>query len=87
MSQEHQPREPATLHGRPKTHDDLRVDELTEQHPGWQVCYVPRYIGGMVWCARLHDDHKTVINADSPDHLSAYITEREQELGIIGRES
>jgi hypothetical protein len=31
---------------------------------------VHRLYGGTVWCARRHDDHKKVINADSAAHLA-----------------
>jgi hypothetical protein len=37
--------------------------------PEWEFWAVPRYIGGTVWCARRHDDHKKVLNAGSPQHL------------------
>ena len=48
---------------------DRAVAALRERWPDWQIWYVPRAIGGLLWCARLHRDHKTVINAESPDEL------------------
>ena len=48
---------------------DQAVAALRERWPDWQIWYVPRAIGGLLWCARLHNDHKTVINAESPDEL------------------
>jgi hypothetical protein len=37
------------------------------------VWTVHRLIGGTTWCARLRDDHKRVLNAGSPEHLSEYL--------------
>ncbi len=51
------------------------IAELERDWPRWQIWIVQRVTGGPVWCARLHDDHKTVINADSPEHLAEYLAE------------
>jgi hypothetical protein len=48
----------------------------------WQVWYVPHALdGGVTWCARLHDNHKIVLNANSPDELAEMINQHE---GIDG---
>jgi hypothetical protein len=49
------------------------VAQLERDRPRWQVWVVPRAVGGPVWCARRHDDHKKVINADSAEYLAEYI--------------
>jgi hypothetical protein len=38
---------------------------------------VPRAIGGLLWCARLHSDHKTLVNAQSPDELEEHYQQSE----------
>jgi hypothetical protein len=55
---------------------DEAVAALRERWPDWQIWYVPRAIGGLLWCARLHSDHKTVINAESPDELEEELVNR-----------
>jgi hypothetical protein len=49
---------------------DERKRQLEEQHPGWQVWYVPHH-GQRVtkWCARPWP----LLNADTPEALSAAI--------------
>ncbi len=49
--------------------------QLQAGWPGWQIWTVHRYIGGTVWCARRRDDHRKVLNADSAEHLTEYLTE------------
>ncbi len=45
----------------------------------WQIWYVPLAVGGATWCARRHGELvRNVIHADTPDHLSEYLTEAEQ---------
>jgi hypothetical protein len=44
----------------------------------WQFWTVQRYIGGTLWCARLHDNHKRVINADSAEQLEKRLREADQ---------
>ena len=58
---------------------DQAVAALRERWPDWQIWYVPRAIGGLLWCARLHRDHKTVINAESPDELEEHLTDRAEQ--------
>ena len=58
---------------------DQAVAALRERWPGWQIWYVPRAIGGLLWCARLHSDHKTVINAESPEWLEEQLAGRAEQ--------
>ena len=58
---------------------DQTVAALRECWPDWQIWYVPRAIGGLLWCARLHSDHKTVINADTPDELEEQLADRREQ--------
>lgn len=58
---------------------DQAVTALRERWPDWQIWYVPRAIGGLLWCARLHSDHKTVINAESPEELEEQLADRWQQ--------
>jgi hypothetical protein len=53
--------------------NDETVAHLECDWPNWQFWTVHRYIGGTVWCARRRDDHKRVLNADSPGHLAEYL--------------
>jgi hypothetical protein len=50
--------------------NDRALAQLQADWPRWQIWIVHRVIGGPVWCARLHDDHKKVINAGSAAHLA-----------------
>ena len=43
---------------------------LEADWPHWEVWTVRQYIGGTVWCARRHDDHKNVLNAGSAADLA-----------------
>ena len=52
---------------------------LRERWPDWEIWYVPRAIGGLLWCARLHSDHKALINAQSPDELEEYLAARMEQ--------
>jgi hypothetical protein len=58
---------------------DQAVAALRERWPDWQIWYVPRAIGGLLWCARLHSDHKTVINAESPEELEEQLVGRAEQ--------
>src|SRR5690242_2617042 len=58
---------------------DQAVAALRERWPDWQIWYVPRAIGGLLWCARLHSDHKTVINAESPEELEEQLVGRTEQ--------
>ena len=58
---------------------DQAVAALRERWPEWQIWYVPRAISGLLWCARLHSDHKTVINAESPEELEEQLADRTEQ--------
>ena len=49
---------------------DETIAELEREWPAWQFWVVRRVVGGPVWCARRHDNHRLVLNADSPEHLA-----------------
>jgi hypothetical protein len=49
------------------------VAELEREWPDWQFWYVPRAVGGTIWCARRWDGTGRVLNADSPDELAEYL--------------
>jgi hypothetical protein len=51
------------------------VAKLEADWPGWQVWYVPRAVGGTIWCARRWDDESHVLNAGSPDELADMLEE------------
>lgn len=54
------------------------VAALERRFGRWQVWVVDRYLGGPVWCARLWDDERHVLNAYSADDLAEAI-EQDQE--------
>jgi hypothetical protein len=53
---------------------DNRKHELMNQHPGWQVWYVPHSDRTITWCARPNP----LLNEDSPEHLAEAIAQAEQ---------
>lgn len=52
---------------------DEIVAALERQFPLWQVWVVHRVVGGPVWCARRHDNHRQILNAHSPPELQEYL--------------
>jgi hypothetical protein len=56
---------------------DEALSLLRSQFPAWQFWIVHRVYSGPVWCTRLQADHKTVLNAASPDDLASGIGELE----------
>ena len=58
--------------------NDAELERLLDQHPGWQIWRVDRYLGGPAWCARPRGRTRPVLNADSPKHLSEAIEERQE---------
>lgn len=52
---------------------------LRERFPEWEIWLVPLAVGGFRWCARRHDNHREIRNADSPALLAS-------ELENYGRE-
>ena len=63
----------------PASSADRARAALREHWPHWEIWYVPRAIGGLLWCARLHSDHKTLINAESPDELEEQLATRMEQ--------
>jgi hypothetical protein len=61
------------------------IARLEREHPGWQIWVVPRVYGGPVWCARPHGAPVAQLHADTPEHLSEYITEWQQGSGDAPR--
>jgi len=53
--------------------NDHALAQLQADWPRWQFWIVYKVIGGPTWCARLHDNHRRVINADSAEHLAEYL--------------
>lgn len=47
---------------------------LRQAHERWQFWAVPRVVGGTLWCARLHADHKVVLQRRSAAELSKAVT-------------
>jgi hypothetical protein len=45
------------------------VARLESDWPDWQVWYVPKAVGGMIWCAWRWDGSGETINASSPGEL------------------
>jgi hypothetical protein len=58
---------------------EVIVTELERDWPDWQFWYVPRAVGGTIWCARRWDDERQVINTDSPDALEDRLERQELE--------
>lgn len=56
------------------THQD-QITALQHDFPLWQVWVVPHIIGPDVWCARLWQDHKVILNADSASELRGYLND------------
>ncbi len=57
---------------------DETAARLEDQHPDWQVWYVPRATGGgMTWCARRRDGGGQPLNAASPDELAQMLEGQE----------
>jgi hypothetical protein len=53
--------------------NDRTLAQLQAYWTRWQIWIVYKLIGGPTWCARLHSDHKKIINADSAEHLAEYL--------------
>jgi len=59
-------RSPVTANDRPLTPTQQAVAALEVAWPGWQIWYVPRAAGGMIWCARRWDGTGWALNANNP---------------------
>jgi len=55
------------------SHLDQIIVELERKWPAWQVWYVPKALGGFIWCARRWDDEHHVLNAGSAESLADLI--------------
>lgn len=53
---------------------DERKQRLQEEHPGWQVWYVPNANRTVTWCAR----REPLLNACSPEELAEAIVQAEE---------
>jgi hypothetical protein len=60
--------------------EQAEITKLERRYPAYMVWIVHRVYGGPVWCAKRHDGRGESINADTPDHLSSYISEAEVHL-------
>jgi hypothetical protein len=58
-----------------QTWADVEQDRLSQLHGGWQVWYVTRYPKGYTWHARPKGAPAATIQADTPEELSAAISE------------
>jgi hypothetical protein len=59
-----------------KNPNDDALAQLREDWPLWEVWIVYKVVDGPTWCARRHDDHKRVLNADSAEHLAEYLEDQ-----------
>jgi hypothetical protein len=55
---------------------DRTKRELEAQFPGWHIWYVPHLDRSVTWCAQPWP----LINSQSPEHLTAEITEAGAEV-------
>jgi hypothetical protein len=55
---------------------DDALARLSADWPNWQIWIVHNVVGPPTWCARRHDDHKKVLNADSAEHLAEYLEDQ-----------
>ncbi len=46
----------------------------------WEVWYVPLWLGGITWCARLHDNHRRLLHGHTPQELGEYLAEAEESM-------
>jgi hypothetical protein len=54
------------------------ADQLEEAHPGWQIWWVPRAIGGYHWCAAPPGAATSTLVKDSPAQLDEAIIRAEE---------
>jgi hypothetical protein len=55
------------------------IAQLEAAWPKWQVWYVPRAVGGTIWCARRRDGNERVINENSSVDLAETIEQAEKD--------
>jgi hypothetical protein len=63
---------------------DTTLRQLREDHPGWNVWYVVRAVSRptILWCAKPEYETQPIINADSPEELTAQLA-RQQSRGSL----
>jgi hypothetical protein len=49
------------------------VADLETTWPDWKAWYVPKAVGGMIWCARRRDGNGQVLNTSSADELAEHL--------------
>ena len=54
-------------------HFEAIVAWLEASWPKWHVWYVPRAVGGTIWCTRRWDGTGWALNANNPDELVEYL--------------
>ncbi len=59
--------------------NDVTLARMQADWPRWELWIVRRVVGGPVWCARRHDNHRLVLNADSPEHLAEALEDAASE--------
>jgi hypothetical protein len=52
--------------------DDI-LDNLRDKYPEWEIWYIVKAVGGEIWCARLKNNHKALINTDTSEELDLEI--------------
>jgi hypothetical protein len=55
------------------------VADLEADWPGWQAWFVPRAVGGTIWCARRWDGSGPVLNEGTSEALADAIERAEKE--------
>jgi hypothetical protein len=60
---------------------------LQAYYPTYEIWYVPRALGGMIWCARRDPKDTHPITADKPSELAKAIDAEQREEGDDGDNS
>jgi hypothetical protein len=58
---------------------DEIIARIEEAWPRYQAWYVPRAVGGMIWCARRRNGTGRVINTSTAAGLAEQIEQAEKE--------
>jgi len=60
------------------------LTQLKADHPGWKIWYVVRAVSRptILWCANPEYETQPIINADSPEELTAQLA-RQQSRGSL----
>jgi hypothetical protein len=51
--------------------------QLREDHPGWKLWVVYKALGGVIWCGKPQYETTPILNADSPEELTALIAKQQ----------